>query len=255
MANQRKNWTRSELILALRLYYWTPFGKMHRGNPEVIQLAQLIGRTTNSVALKLVNFAHIDPDLDREGMKGASKLDRQIWAEFYQKWETLALEAEDVLGQYQSITKNLVEEETVPYLKAGEETERWVKTRRNQYFFRKTLLASYDGTCCITGLQRPELLIAGHIKPWAEDVENRLNPTNGILINALHDKAFENGLITIDKADYTIKVSSEITQSKDDQLKPLFLPYQNQKIQLPEKYKYLPGKEFLEYHNDVRFRK
>ena len=52
-----------------------------------------------------------------------------------------------------------------------------------------------------------------------------------------------------------IKISSEITQSKDDQLKPLFLPYQNKKIHLPEKYKYLPGKEFLEYHNDVRFRK
>lgn len=254
MADKRKNWTRQELILALRLYYWTPFGKMHRNNPEVIQLAELIGRTANSVALKLVNFAHIDPDLKRQGMKGASKLDRQIWAEFYQKWEDLALAAENVLQQYEGAPQNRVEEAIVPYSSAGKDIERLVKTRRNQSFFRNTLLASYESTCCITGLQQPELLIAGHIKPWAKDVDNRLNPTNGILINALHDKAFEAGLITIDKTNYTIKISSEITQSKDGQLKPFFLPYQNQKIYLPKQYKYLPGKAFLEYHNDVRFK-
>lgn len=52
-----------------------------------------------------------------------------------------------------------------------------------------------------------ELLIASHIIPWGKDEKNRLNPMNGLLLNALHDKAFENGLITIAE-DYTIKISS-----------------------------------------------
>ena len=49
------------------------------------------------------------------------------------------------------------------------------------------------------------MLVAGHIVPWAADAQNRLNPRNGIAINALHDKAFENGLLTI-TPDYTIRV-------------------------------------------------
>lgn len=257
MANKQQNWTRPELILALRLYYWTPFGKMHRNNPEVIKLAKLIGRTANSVALKLVNFAHIDPDLDREGMKGASKLDRQVWGEFYRKWEQLFTEAEQVMTSYGVVypeEKELANDEVLTQLK-GKERIAVVKVRINQANFRKSILASYDGTCCITGLQHPQLLIAGHIKPWAKDFDNRLNPANGILINSLHDRAFEYGLITIDKADYTIKVATEIIQSKDDKLKAYFLPHQNQKIHLPKNYKYLPGKEFLEYHNEVKFKK
>ena len=55
MSNNK--WTREELILALDLYYRLPFGRLNRSTPEVIELANLIGRTNNSVALRLVNFA------------------------------------------------------------------------------------------------------------------------------------------------------------------------------------------------------
>lgn len=44
------------------------------------------------------------------------------------------------------------------------------------------------------------------MRPWGIDEKNRLNPRNGIAINALHDKAFEAGFITI-TPDYTIKHS------------------------------------------------
>jgi len=49
-------------------------------------------------------------------------------------------------------------------------------------------------------------LVAGHIKPWAEDEANRLNPRNGLALNALHDCAFELGLFTI-RPDYVIEVA------------------------------------------------
>src|SRR5690606_36917730 len=85
----------------------------------------------------------------------------------------------------------------LPNIPEGKEKERLVRTRVNRGFFRKTILASYNNTCCITGLKMPEMLVAGHIIPWAEDEQNRMNPRNGLCINALHDKAFEVGLLSI----------------------------------------------------------
>lgn len=251
MKQGQKFWTREELILVLNLYYRIPFGKMDQRNPMVKHLAALLNRSPSAVALKLVNFAGIDPGLDRKGMSNASKLDREVWNEFYQKWEGLVYESEalgitlDVPGQ------NEVQEPATAYQIAGKEKEVTRRVRINQNYFRKMLLASYESTCGITGIKQPELLIAGHIKPWAKDEANRMNPSNGILMNALHDKAFENGLITIG-IDYKIRVATEIITSKDHDLKSFFVPYNNEPMKRPTKY--LPNKEFLEYHNDERFR-
>ena len=72
MKKGQKLWTRDELILAINLYCKLPFGRLHRSNPEVIHLAELIGRTPSSIAYKLVNFASLDPSLQARGIKGAS---------------------------------------------------------------------------------------------------------------------------------------------------------------------------------------
>ena len=72
MKEGQKHWTKDELILAINLYCKLPFGKMHGRNPEIIQLANFIGRTPSSIALKLGNFASFDPTLKERGIKGAS---------------------------------------------------------------------------------------------------------------------------------------------------------------------------------------
>jgi hypothetical protein len=41
----QKLWTKEELILAVNLYCKLPFGRLHHRNPEIIDLASLIGRT------------------------------------------------------------------------------------------------------------------------------------------------------------------------------------------------------------------
>ena len=56
---------------------------MDSGNPEIIALAEAMGRTPASVAMKLANFASLDPQITRMGRKGltgATALDRKIWA-------------------------------------------------------------------------------------------------------------------------------------------------------------------------------
>lgn len=52
-------WTREHLLIALNLYCKLPFGKFHRLNPIIIAVAQKMGRTPNSLAMKLSNFASL----------------------------------------------------------------------------------------------------------------------------------------------------------------------------------------------------
>ena len=83
----------------------------------------------------------------------------------------------------------------------GIDKEQTDKNKNRPVFFRMSVLMSYGNACCITGLKNKELLVASHIKPWS--VSNikteRTNPSNGLCLNAMHDKAFDRGLITIDK--------------------------------------------------------
>jgi putative restriction endonuclease len=256
MKEGQKLWTREELILAINLYCKIPFGRLHKQNPEIINLATLIGRTPSSVAYKLVNFASLDPSLKARGIKGASNasnLDKEIWKEYFNNLDELPFESEKLRAKIEKTTVeklNHIPENELP--KEGKTREQVVKTRVNQSFFRSSILASYNNTCCITGIQQPEFLIAGHIKPWSIDEKNRLNLQNGIAINALHDKAFETGLITI-RPDFKIEVSSILLkQKKSKSIEDYFIKYNNKNIVLPSRF--LPDIEFLKYHNEFRFR-
>lgn len=254
MKKARRLWTRQELILAINLYCKTPFGKLHRGNPDVIELSKLIGRTPNAVAYKLVNFASLDPSLKERGIKGAknvSKLDIKIWGEFYQNWEDLPFESEHLRAKFLNTSiENLNDFDAKDLPSEGLERERVVKARVNQSFFRRAVLSAYNYSCCITGINKPQLLIAGHIKPWALDRKNRVNPRNGIAINALHDKAFENGLISI-SPDYKVLVSSQLKAKPTKEIEMFFLEYENKTINLPKRF--LPNLEFLKFHNNEKF--
>jgi putative restriction endonuclease len=257
MKEGQKLWTREELILAINLYCKTTFGRLHSTNPDVIHLASLIGRTPNSVAFKLVNFASMDPSLQARGIKGAvnaSRLDREIWNEFYNNWDERAYQSEQLLAEKENTTPeqlNNIPEMELP--REGKTREAMIKVRVNQSFFRQMILADYNSTCCITGIRQPELLVAGHIMPWSLDEKNRLNPQNGIALNALHDRAFETGLLTI-TPELKIKISPSLFRQKKTQLlEDYFFRYDNQDIISPSKF--LPDEEFLIYHNEVRFKK
>jgi putative restriction endonuclease len=252
MKEGQKLWTRDELILAVNLYCKLPFGKMHKGNQEIIQFAKLIGRTPSSIALKLGNFASFDPTLKERGIKGASnasKLDKQIWDEFYNNWDAALLESEKLLANTKHTTieqLNKIDLDNLPT--EGKEKERLVKVRLNQSIFRSIILATYDGACCITGINNPDLLIASHIAPWSIDEKNRLNPMNGLCLNALHDRAFDKYLITVSAEDYTIKVSSKLlSKNSSESMLHNFLNIVGRAIDLPDKF--LPSKELLQKHN------
>jgi hypothetical protein len=90
------NWTRQQTLAALHIYFQLPFGQLHRGQPKIKQIAQWIGRTPSSAAMKLTNLASLDPQIIASGRKGmghASKLDEEIWQELQTHWDPIALEA------------------------------------------------------------------------------------------------------------------------------------------------------------------
>lgn len=251
-----KKWTREEEILALMLYCEIPFKRISSKHPKVKQLADILGRTPASVSMKMDNFARFDPILQNSGKKGlsnGSKLDEDVWNEFNGKWgelvkegyqirKRLSIEAEEEKEVDNESNEGLIFPE-------GSTRNRVVEIRSHQAFFRRMVLASYENRCCITGLMIPSLLIASHIKPWkdSDPVRERTNPMNGLCLNALHDKAFDRGLITVTPS-YRIRVSSTICeQYSDSAVKKYFEEYDGKQITLP--HRFAPAGEYLEYHN------
>jgi len=257
MKQGQRLWTREELILALNLYLKLPFGKLHSRTPEIVHLAKLIGRNANAVAMRLNNFASVDPYHKQRGISGLSggiKQVQPIWNEFIDNKEELIFESEKILA---SKEKTPLEEKYLEALRGtehlkGEYKLREVRTRVNQDVFREMVLANYDRKCAITGIDIAPLLRASHIIPWSKNEKERLNPENGICFSALYDCAYDKGYIGISKK-FEIVLSSEIKKrSKQEYYSKHFAEIESIKIQMPKKY--FPQKEFLEYHLDTIFK-
>ncbi len=251
MARHNKDWTREEHILAFNLYCKIPFGQIHMRNPRVIQLARLLGRSVGSVSLKLSNFARLDPALQARGIRGmrhGAKGEVEIWREFAEHPESLAFESErllaDRLGQP---IEQVADVDTDDLPAAGLEREATVRVRVNQSFFRSRILSAYNFRCCVTGLTIQPLLTASHIIPWAEDEKNRLNPKNGLCLNALHDRAFDRHLMWIED-DFVIRFSPRLHKISKDQAETIrwLTSFEGSRLLLPGKFS--PDPELLECH-------
>lgn len=251
--NYGAKWNREEHVLAFHLYCRLSFGQMHHRNPQIIELAGLLGRTPDSVAMKLSNFARLDPSLqerDISGLSRGAKGEGLVWKEFIDNPEQLVLESERIRAGLLNVSveesAGIAVDDLPP---AGLEREAVVRVRINHAFFRRRVLAGYNGTCCVTGLAQPELLVASHILPWAECPENRLNPRNGLCLNALHDKAFDRGLMWIDD-ELVIHFSSRLAAKGKRTGMGLswLLEFEGQKLIL--KSKLTPDPRFLRQHRE-----
>ncbi|MTF38116.1 HNH endonuclease [Cyanobacterium aponinum UTEX 3222] len=251
----RRNWTRHELILAFSFYCQTPFGKLHRLNPDIIKLSKMIDRTPNAVALKLVNFSSLDPELKKRGIKGMgnyAKMDKIIFDEFHDNWEKLFLEAELLYEFYKNKDRDTSQEIYLyePNRKIGEEIITKTKRRINQNFFRKIVLSNYNENCAICSLNYVSLLVASHIIPWSKNKETRLNPHNGICLCSIHDKAFDQGLISFD-GEFKVIISPQIHKIKNNAINNYFINFNHREINFPKKF--YPSSDFLSYHRNNIF--
>jgi len=259
---ERRNWSESEVRHALTLYLLTDFGRLHSRNPDIVDLAARLGRTAGAVALKLVNLAALDASIPQKGMAHASATDRRVWAEFMGD-PTAVLDAysqqaspipppdNSVLQQVANLQYQPpgLAEAGVDFDFSGAGERRVESTQRiGQDFFRRIILTSYRNRCALTGIEDKRLLNASHIVAWKADHQNRINPSNGICLNALHDRAFDRHLITFDE-DYRLKIASHVPTVARRELARV----ESGRLELPSRF--LPDQAFLERHRQAFFEK
>lgn len=250
-----QNWTHDEVVIALGLYFQIPWGKINQRNPVIIQAAKLLDRTPASLGRKMGNLGRFDPTLAARGvggLKNGAKMDKVVWDEFADHREELASEYDRIRTQLQGHELVAADDDLIK-TPPGLDGIRLTKYRKNQSFFRQSVLSAYNGACCITGINDSRLLVASHICPWAKckNGEDRTKTENGLCLSALYDRAFDKGLFTVD-ANFKIKLSSSLkdhlTKASFDQH---FAWLDNLEITLPSRGK--PAAGFLHYHNQNVF--
>ncbi len=247
-------WSREETIIVFALYYRIPFAKSSKEHPEIKRIARIIGRSPSSVNMKIGNFGSLDPQLKESGIVGldhASALNKEIWNEFVNNWEELFTQAfkfEQELFDEKGLLPN---DMPCKAHHLGEDKMCLTSQRINQSFFRQTILAAYNESCCITGINIPQVLIASHIKPWAKCAPaEKLSPYNRLCLNALHDRAFDRGLITLDEK-YKVQVSNQLIKSNNKAVKDWLVSFDGKEINLPARFK--PSADFISWHRQHVF--
>lgn len=260
----RTKWTRDELLIALNLYHKLTFGQMHARQPVIMEVARKMKRPANSLALKLVNSASLDPALKLRGIKGmdgSSKLDRLMWAEFHTHLNEAAPASEEAMRKLFKVADNceleVLPKEGVKVRKkmptGPTETLVAVKQRRGQEYFRDAVLNNFGGRCGVTQLGVRELLIASHILPWGSHEKERLNVQNGLCLSRLHDAAFDRGLIAFDD-DLRLLLSKRLTKELPQRaVAESFAAYAGERLILPDDAAW-PDLAFIAEHRAKVFR-
>lgn len=251
---KRRNWSPEETRAAFALYFTLPSGKWSKSTPEIVRLAQTIGRSPDAVVFKLGNLRARDPQRPSKGLQNASMLDQKIWEDYAQDPESITRQA---VRELESLTGSVAETPIPEYseidLPLGAEREVVTTARVNQTYFREMLIENYDARCCLTQLREPCLLVASHIKPWkASTAEEKVAADNGILINALHDRAFDQGLMTLDDSGSRLRFVVSRKVRRDDASEKWLWRFNGTEMLIPRRL--APRHEFIEYHNDVIFK-
>lgn len=256
----RDNWTEEQITVVLYEYCRNPFGQFSATKQFVVELGKLLGRSAAAVVRKVGNLASFDPLMKARGVGGlghTGKLDEAVWNMYFGHWDKLAIDAEVLIAQYRQkgLEESLKETIDLSNLPKGEERKQEVTRRINQDFFRRAVLSSYNNCCCITGINNKSLLEASHIVGWTKDEANRTNPQNGLCLNVLLHKAYDEDLIGI-SPDYEIFVSDEFFGSKletvDVSTKEYIKSINHRKLIMPKRF--LPDRDLLAIHYET-FRK
>lgn len=252
MATNRNNWTEEEITVALYEYCRNPFGQFNSTKPFVIQLGHLLGRSPAAIVRKVGNLASFDPQMKARGVGGLAhtgKLDEVVWNKYFGHWDQLAYDAEILIAKFKNKEFEQSLDIDLNNLPKGGERRQEIKRRINQDFFRNTVLSSYENRCCVTGINNSKLLQACHIVGWSDDEANRTNPQNGLCMNVLFHRAYDENLIGI-SPDYEIFVSEDFFGMKlkevDSLTKEYVMSYNKRKLIMPKRF--FPDRDLLAIH-------
>lgn len=116
-----------------------------------------------------------------------------------------------------------------------------------QRVFRGNVLRLWDGSCAVTGVREPRVLVAAHIKPWADAApQEKVDHYNGLLLVPNIDALFDEGLISF-RDNGAVMVSSR--WNSDDQRRMHITPDTHLR------HVHRESLEYLQYHRDECFAK
>jgi putative restriction endonuclease len=126
---------------------------------------------------------------------------------------------------------------------------RLVRPRLGQGSFRVLVTEAYQRRCAVTGGKVLPVLQAAHILPVSEGGAHRLD--NGILLRSDLHTLFDRGYVTI-RPDFRFQASGLLKDEFDNG--DYYRALTGKEIALPPDEDSRPGRDFLEWHNDVIFR-
>tara|TARA_R100000322_G_scaffold96580_1_gene60870 strand:+ start:55 stop:771 length:717 start_codon:yes stop_codon:yes gene_type:complete len=224
------NYTIAEVIKAYLLD-----GQSHRKIQREILDLPAPARGGGFVAMELLHHYNIRGD--KKGLlnkKTISELNTTDDLRFKKALEIIAElnfveeEAEEYFVRNQEINKN----------NNPTESKSEIKVRAYQNKLREIVLDNYNSTCAICEINKTDLLVCSHIKPWFVDKEERLNPKNTICFCVLHDKMFDKGYFSLDS---NFKII--FGEKADNQIKELLKTSKFKRPKINE-----PNEVFLKYH-------
>ncbi len=105
-------------------------------------------------------------------------------------------------------------------------------------------MQNFEGRCCLSGIDEEELLVAGHIVPWAKRIDTRLDPSNGLLLYCPYDRLFDKGFISFD--DNLRVIIAPWVDRCSPPLRTILKQLAGQQARLPVTWAIKP--EYLAYH-------
>ncbi len=122
--------------------------------------------------------------------------------------------------------------------------------RLGQGAFRVLVTDTYNRRCSITGERTLPVLDAAHIKPYADSGPHRID--NGLLIRTDLHKLFDLGYVTI-TPEFRVEVSRRIKEEFENGRE--YYALQGNQLHLPASQIYRPSLKYIEWHNQVKYKK
>lgn len=129
-------------------------------------------------------------------------------------------------------------------------SEYLARARLGQGAFRVLVTEAYGKRCAVTGEKTLPVLEAAHIKPFAYEGPHRVQ--NGLLLRSDLHKLFDLGYVTV-TPDLDMEVSSKLREDWSNGRE--YYAWHGKKLaHLPGETHLRPGRNFLQWHNENRFK-
>jgi putative restriction endonuclease len=122
--------------------------------------------------------------------------------------------------------------------------------RLGQGAFRVLVTDAYQRRCAVTGEKTLPVLEAAHIRPYAEDGPHRIS--NGLLLRSDLHKLFDLGYITV-TPELRLEVSARLREEWHNG-REYYAHHGKPLVVEPTELAWRPGREFLAWHNEYRFK-